>query len=29
VVIATHDETLLARLAPRVICLKHGELAAA
>ena len=28
VVIATHDEALLARLAPRVICLKHGALAA-
>jgi len=27
VVIATHDQTLLARLAPRVIALKHGELA--
>jgi len=28
VVIATHDQTLLARLAPRVVTLKHGELAA-
>ncbi|MBI2290402.1 MAG: cell division ATP-binding protein FtsE, partial [Betaproteobacteria bacterium] len=28
VVIATHDQTLQARLAPRVIALKHGELAA-
>jgi cell division transport system ATP-binding protein len=28
VVVATHDEALLARLAPRVICLKHGALAA-
>ena len=27
VVIATHDQALLARLAPRVIALKHGELA--
>jgi len=27
VVIATHDQTLLKRLAPRVIALKHGELA--
>lgn len=27
VVIASHDQTLLARLAPRVILLKHGELA--
>ena len=28
VVIATHDQTLLARLMPRVIILKHGALAA-
>ncbi len=28
VLIATHDQVLLARLAPRVITLKHGELAA-
>jgi cell division transport system ATP-binding protein len=27
VVIATHDQALLSRLAPRVIALKHGELA--
>ena len=25
VVIATHDQALLSRLAPRVIALKHGE----
>jgi len=29
VVIATHDQALLAQLAPRVITLRHGELAAA
>ena len=29
VIIATHDPALLARLAPRVITLKHGELAVA
>ncbi len=28
VVIASHDQSLLARLAPRVITLKHGEVAA-